>query len=111
MIHRTSRQLEVLSISALDLFASALGVFILVAILLFPFYLKQPSIKDALNGARETLSGAADANRQTKRRSASATAEQAAAAAARAAAILELLRAEAERDETSAAASTAATRS
>ena len=48
---RQKRQLEVLSISALDLFASALGVFILVAIFLFPFYLKQPSIESDIAGA------------------------------------------------------------
>lgn len=48
---RPKRNLDVLSISALDLFASALGVFILVAIFLFPFYLKQPSIEEDLAGA------------------------------------------------------------
>ncbi len=110
MIRRASRQLEVLSISALDLFASALGVFILVAILLFPFYLKQPSVNEALQGARETLRGAADMNLQTKDRSASAAAEQVAAGAARDAAAAELARAEAERDQVRAAAAEAAER-
>ncbi len=81
MIRRSSRSLEVLSISALDLFASALGVFILVAILLFPFYLKQPSIEAALDGARTMLSAAASANTLTKERSATAAAERNAALA------------------------------
>ena len=40
-MHRPGRQsFDVLSISALDIFASALGVFILMAILMFPYYLK-----------------------------------------------------------------------
>lgn len=52
------RELEVLSISALDIFASALGVFILVAIILFPYYLKQPSIEIAEAGARAELAAA-----------------------------------------------------
>ena len=81
MIRRPSRSLEVLSISALDLFASALGVFILVAILLFPFYLKQPSISEALDGARALLNAAAAANTQTKERSTTAAAATAAALA------------------------------
>lgn len=37
---RPNRTLEIFSISALDLFASALGAFILVAVILFPYYLK-----------------------------------------------------------------------
>lgn len=52
------RELEVLSISALDIFASALGVFILVAIILFPYYLKQPSIEVAEEGAEAELAAA-----------------------------------------------------
>jgi hypothetical protein len=52
------RELDVLSISALDIFASALGVFILVAIILFPYYLKQPSIEAAEAGAAAELAAA-----------------------------------------------------
>lgn len=110
MIHRPSRSLEVLSISALDLFASALGVFILVAILLFPFYLKQPSLNDALAGARATLSAAADSNTASKRRSQNAKEEQTAAEQAIAAAEADLALAETEREEARATASTAAAR-
>lgn len=39
-MRRPNRHIEIFSISALDLFASALGAFILVAIILFPYYLK-----------------------------------------------------------------------
>ncbi len=52
------RNLDALSISALDLFASALGVFILMAILLFPYYLKQPSQQLEIEGAQADLSSA-----------------------------------------------------
>jgi hypothetical protein len=41
---------EFLSVSALDLFASALGVFILITFVLLPFYLKQPSLEADLRG-------------------------------------------------------------
>lgn len=51
MLSRRKRQLEVLNISALDLFASALGVFILMTLILFPFYLKQPALEHELEGA------------------------------------------------------------
>jgi len=56
MLRRPRRSLEVLSISALDIFASSLGVFILVALLLFPYYLKQPSVEIELAGAEAALS-------------------------------------------------------
>ncbi len=58
MRSRKMRALEVLSISALDLFASALGVFILMSVLLFPFYLKSPSVEAAVDGARAESSNA-----------------------------------------------------
>lgn len=61
MLVRRRQALEVLSISALDIFASALGVFVLMAILLFPYYLKQPSIEAAQAGAEAELSAAGDA--------------------------------------------------
>jgi predicted nucleic acid-binding Zn-ribbon protein len=52
--------MEMLTISALDIFASALGVFMLVSILMFPNYLKQPSIEAEQDGARAELAAAAD---------------------------------------------------
>ena len=75
------RPLEALSISALDLFASALGVFILMAILLFPYYLKQPSQQLDLVGAQAKLSTAAAAL-EAARLYADDTARQRAAGAA-----------------------------
>lgn len=37
---RPSREINIFNISALDLFASALGAFIIVAIIIFPYYMK-----------------------------------------------------------------------
>ena len=37
-MHRRNRQLNIFSISALDLFASALGMFIIIAVVLFPYF-------------------------------------------------------------------------
>lgn len=63
MLSRPRRELEVLSVSALDLFASALGVFILLAILLFPYYLKQPSLDaDIAAQAAEMIAAGNDLN-------------------------------------------------
>ncbi len=50
--------MEVLSISALDIFASALGVFVLMAIMLFPYYLKQPALEIEAQGAVAELAAA-----------------------------------------------------
>ncbi len=58
MRSRQRRNLEVISISALDLFASALGVFILMSVVLFPYYLRQPSTERDLAGARANQAAA-----------------------------------------------------
>ena len=55
MLANRRRSLEVLSISALDLFASALGVFVLLAVLLFPYYLREPSLEQDVLGAEAEL--------------------------------------------------------
>jgi hypothetical protein len=68
MLVRRRQALEVLSISALDIFASALGVFVLMAILLFPYYLKQPSIEREQAGAVAELTAAGDALTDATRR-------------------------------------------
>jgi len=81
MLLKPRRHIEILSISALDLFASALGVFVLIAILLFPYYLKQPSQQDDVAGARADLSAmgeALEALRLTAREAAEARADAAA---------------------------------
>ncbi len=82
MLLRPRRQLEVLSISALDIFASALGVFVLMAVLLFPYYLKQPSLDAELDGARRQLA-AAGAELESARQGAAEAKRAAERAAAR----------------------------
>ncbi len=82
MLLKPRRNLELLSISALDLFASALGVFILIAILLFPYYLKQPAQESDVAGARADLS-ALGAALAAARLSAAEAADRRAEAAAR----------------------------
>lgn len=42
-MRRPVREINIFSISALDLFASALGAFILITVVLFPYYLKDAS--------------------------------------------------------------------
>lgn len=59
MLSRRKNAPESLNVSALDLFASALGVFILIAILMFPYYLRQPSIEADVGGAEADLAAAA----------------------------------------------------
>ena len=44
MMRRPSRELNIFSMSALDLFASSLGAFILLTLILMPFYLRQKSM-------------------------------------------------------------------
>jgi hypothetical protein len=46
---------DFLSVSALDLFASALGVFVLMAFVMLPFYLNQPSVESAIAGAKSEI--------------------------------------------------------
>ena len=89
LVHRR-RSLEVLSISALDLFASALGVFVLLAILLFPFYLKEPSLEQDLAGAEAELEAAGADLTDAERRASEAAERKAEAEALRQRAMAEL---------------------
>jgi hypothetical protein len=93
---RPVRSLEVLTISALDLFASALGVFVLMAVLLFPFYLKQPSIEADMANARENLADASAALSESRRFAEEAAERQARSQARLDRAIAEYREAEAE---------------
>ena len=52
---RRSRELVIFSMSALDLFASALGAFILVTIILLPYYLKHDDVVRDNNQMREQV--------------------------------------------------------
>jgi len=57
-VRRPPRELQVFSLSALDLFASAMGTFILISIVLFPYYLKNQTIIRSMqkqSGLVETL--------------------------------------------------------
>lgn len=67
MLARPRPALEFLSISALDLFASALGVFVLITIILFPYYLREPAVEADLAGARAELSAAGYAVSEAER--------------------------------------------
>ena len=44
-MRRLSRDFEIFSVSALDLFASALGAFILIAIIIFPYYSNRAEVE------------------------------------------------------------------
>jgi F0F1-type ATP synthase membrane subunit b/b' len=74
--------MEMFSISALDLFASALGTFILLAILLFPFYLREPSLETELQGARAELAASGESLREAERTAESSARRKAQATAA-----------------------------
>ncbi|MEW8437515.1 MAG: vWA domain-containing protein [Candidatus Thiodiazotropha taylori] len=55
-MRRPNRSLEVFSLSALDLFASALGAFIIISIMLFPYYGKKIKAEETLQQLEEELS-------------------------------------------------------
>jgi F0F1-type ATP synthase membrane subunit b/b' len=96
------RTMEMFSISALDLFASALGTFILLAILLFPFYLRQPSLEAELQGAQAELAASGESLREAER-----TAETTALRKAQATAALAEARARLQEAQAAAAAAAA----
>jgi von Willebrand factor type A domain len=96
------RTMEMFSISALDLFASALGTFILLAILLFPFYLRQPSLNTELQGAKAELAASAQSLHEAER-----TAESTALRKAQAIAALAEARTRLRQAQTAAAAAAA----
>jgi von Willebrand factor type A domain len=52
---RVRNSFDFLSVSALDLFASALGVFVLMAFVMLPFYLNRPSVDSAIAGAKAEI--------------------------------------------------------
>jgi len=62
-MRRRSRDFNIFSLSAMDLFASALGAFVVIAVMLFPFYQKNaPTLAQAANITKQ----ADDLNKQTK---------------------------------------------
>jgi len=51
-----SRQLNIFSVSALDLFASAMGAFVIITVILFPYYLKSDkALAKELKEAKQTI--------------------------------------------------------
>ncbi len=85
---RRDRTLNIFSLSALDLFASAMGTFVVLAVLLFPYYLKNyevvaenQKLKQDLEATRSELAAALSALEAAE---AEAEAAQAAAQAAQA---------------------------
>jgi hypothetical protein len=52
---RLNREINIFSMSALDLFASAMGSFILLAVILFPYYLKNAEIVEIMSALRQDL--------------------------------------------------------
>src|SRR5690606_20806128 len=76
---RPSRELNIFSISALDLFASAMGAFILIAVILFPYYQQNSKIMQELE---ETRTKAEIAEERAKAAEEAARQAQAAAQAA-----------------------------
>jgi len=63
---------DTLSVSALDLFASALGVFVVMFIILIPFYLKRPSVDEGLLGAEARLAASMEAMAESQQGAAAA---------------------------------------
>ena len=64
-MRRRNREINVFSISALDLFASALGAFILISIVLMPFFLRvDRAVVEQLEVALEQASAERDTARQ-----------------------------------------------
>jgi hypothetical protein len=92
---RPRQPLDALSISALDLFASALGAFMLLAVSFFPYYLRAPAQERDQEGARAELAAAAQALTQAETASADAEAKKSDAAQALAEAQTRLARAQA----------------
>ena len=54
-MRRPNRNIEIFSMSVLDLFAAALGGFILIAVILFPNYMKQQRVELQLESAQKSV--------------------------------------------------------
>jgi hypothetical protein len=68
-MRRPSRELNIFSLSALDLFASAMGAFILIAVILFPYYQQNAKIMQELQEAKAAETAAiAERDRATEER-------------------------------------------
>lgn len=64
---RKNREINIFSISALDLFASAMGAFLLIAVAALPYYLKtNPKLLQELQQTQQQLQQAQQENQQTQ---------------------------------------------
>jgi hypothetical protein len=79
LLTRRRGTLEIVTISALDIFASALGAFMLLTVLMMPYWLNQPSLERARAGA-EAERAAAGRSLEEAQRQAEVLRAQAAAA-------------------------------
>ena len=66
-MRRLDRTINMFSLSALDLFASAMGTFVLIAIILFPYYQKNSKILAQINRTTEQLEKTQAANKRVSR--------------------------------------------
>ena len=67
MRRKKNREISPFSVAALDLFASAMGVFLLIAIVAFPYYLKSdPDLVKQLAESKEKLAKLEKSNRQLR---------------------------------------------
>ncbi len=64
---RLNRDINIFSMSALDLFASAMGTFILLVVVLFPYYLKNAEIVEKMSVLRQELAKAQEQNPQLEK--------------------------------------------
>src|SRR5581483_4923921 len=53
-VRRPLRNIEIFSMSVLDMFASALGAFIMVSVILFPYYNQQKQLEQARDNIKKT---------------------------------------------------------
>jgi hypothetical protein len=73
-LRRPNRNIEIFSMSVLDLFAAALGGFILIAVILFPNYMKQEKVEIQLKDTQSSLAQCKKAEAQAQQALASKTA-------------------------------------
>ncbi len=65
-MRRPNRNIEIFSMSVLDLFAAALGGFILIAVILFPNYMKHQKIEFELKDSQDNLAQCKKAESQAQ---------------------------------------------
>jgi regulator of replication initiation timing len=67
MRRKKNREINIFSISALDLFASAMGVFLLIAIVALPYYLKvDPEIVDEIGQVKQKITKLEEENKRLR---------------------------------------------